>query len=251
MQLRLLHITDCHLVPDGERLLDMDTSASLTRVLEQAFGAKRWDAIVASGDLVHSGGPKVYEKFWAIVSSFADAPLLCLPGNHDELLAMRQAQLPMQPLELDIWQIAPLDSHGSGVPEAEVGEQDLMLLEQYRRASMAQHGLLATHHPLCETATPWLDKVRIADPEKVLDVIAATPGPTLRGAIFGHAHQEISAHHGTLKLLGTPSTCFQFKPGSQGFSLDRLAPGYRGINLYEDGRVSSRVYRLSDWTDDA
>jgi Icc protein len=45
--------------------------------------------------------------------------------------------------------------------------------------------------------------------------------------------------------MGTPSTCFQFKPESTEFGLDTSAPGYRSLKLYADGRIESDITRLS------
>ena len=76
MQPILLHITDCHLVPTGQQLLQTDTHETLSAVLAQALGEARPDAIVATGDLVHSGGAEVYRRFLSTVESYCDAPLL-------------------------------------------------------------------------------------------------------------------------------------------------------------------------------
>ena len=45
--------------------------------------------------------------------------------------------------------------------------------------------------------------------------------------------------------MSTPSTCMQFKPGSKDFALDDLAPGYRRIELFADGRIDTEVLRLA------
>ena len=118
MQPILLHITDCHLVPAGEQLVHTDTLGTLSAVLVQAMGEARPDAIVATGDLVHSGGAEVYRRFLSTIASHCDAPLLCLPGNHDSADAMVEAGLPMQSLCLGDWFVGALDSHEDDVPEA-------------------------------------------------------------------------------------------------------------------------------------
>ncbi|MGZ5008236.1 MAG: phosphodiesterase, partial [Methylobacter sp.] len=48
------------------------------------------------------------------------------------------------------------------------------------------------------------------------------------------------------RVLGAPSTCFQFTPETDEFSVSNTAPGYRLIELYADGRVESEVIRLPD-----
>jgi Icc protein len=41
-----------------------------------------------------------------------------------------------------------------------------------------------------------------------------------------------------------PSTCVQFKPLSKDFAIDDVAPGYRWLDLYPDGRVETAVSRV-------
>ena len=48
--------------------------------------------------------------------------------------------------------------------------------------------------------------------------------------------------------MATPATCFQFGPGSQDFSLDTAAPGYRWITLHADGDISTQVVRVPGLT---
>ena len=67
MQQTLLHITDCHLLPKGELLLNTDTSASLGQVMQQALSEMSPSAIIATGDLVHAGGVQVYRQFLSIM----------------------------------------------------------------------------------------------------------------------------------------------------------------------------------------
>ena len=49
---------------------------------------------------------------------------------------------------------------------------------------------------------------------------------------------------GDLRLMASPSTCVQFAVGSSDFATDNLAPGYRWLRLYDDGRLESEIARL-------
>jgi hypothetical protein len=68
--------------------------------------------------------------------------------------------------------------------------------------------------------------------------------PRVRGLLWGHVHQRYDDHAGGLRLMGTPSTCYQFVPGRDDFALDGLGPGYRRIQLRADGRIDSQVMQL-------
>lgn len=241
MQPILLHITDCHLVPTGQQLLHTDTHETLSAVLAQALGEARPDAIVATGDLVHSGGAEVYRRFLSTVESYCDAPLLCLPGNHDMIDSMVEAGLPMQSLCLGDWFIGALDSHEDDVPEAHVDAARRVALTAEWQQQTARFGLLATHHPLLPIGAPWLDKDRIDAPESLLDGLIESSGPAFCGAVFGHAHQVIDGRYRQRPVLGTPSTGFQFEPRSQAFAVANQPPGYRWLTLTESGQIESQV----------
>ncbi|MEM7001100.1 MAG: metallophosphoesterase [Pseudomonadota bacterium] len=243
----LLQITDCHLVAPGERLLGVDTQASLEAVLERALELRSPDAILASGDLAHQPQADIYQRFLATLSSVSTAPLLCLPGNHDVLQAMQQAQLPMEPLHLGIWSVVPLDSHVDEVPEAAVAMSDEDWTCSYLQAEATRPNVLLTsHHPWVAVGAPWLDKDRIADPEAILGRLQQTH-PGIRAVAFGHAHQQIDAKCAGIPVHGAPSTCFQFAPASERFSIDAAAPGYRWWHLHDDGTYNTEVARVDDF----
>ena len=72
MQQTLLHITDSHLLPEGELLLNTDTSATLRQVMQQALSEMSPSAIIATGDLVHAGGAQVYLQFLSIIADSSE-----------------------------------------------------------------------------------------------------------------------------------------------------------------------------------
>ena len=133
-----------------------------------------------------------------------------------------------------------LDSHEDGRLASRVTDDDVA---DCFSSMTARHVLLCTHHHLLPMECPWLDGDRITMAE--LHRRLAAPSP-VRALIFGHVHQEVSAHIGDTPLLGTPSTCFQFLPKSARFSLDSSAPGYRRIRLHDDGTISTVVRRAPD-----
>ena len=71
--------------------------------------------------------------------------------------------------------------------------------------------------------------------------------PNVKIIINGHIHQLMDIEHQGVRVLGAPSTCFQFKPNSPTFSLDAMAaPGYRQITLSSDGSIQTFISRLSE-----
>jgi Icc protein len=233
-------------VAPGQTLLQTDTEATLEQVLTSAFAeidTHQCDAIIASGDLAHTATEAVYRRFHAIIARYFAGPLLCLPGNHDVLQAMQAAELPMRSIVWPDWQLLALDSHEDDKPKSLIVESDRQALATAVAGTSANHVLLATHHPLVELQCPWLDKDRIVGPLELLRWLDSICDQRLRGAVFGHAHQEVQGKVGAWPVFGVPSTCFQFQPQSPSFALDDLAPGYQWLQLQDDGKIIRTVRR--------
>jgi Icc protein len=90
----------------------------------------------------------------------------------------------------------------------------------------------------------WLDSVGLRNGDRVLDRLRSLN--RVRLATFGHVHQEYDAEHDNMRIIGTPSTCRQFKPGSDKFAVDDNPPAYRKIELNADGSVETEVV----WVDE-
>ncbi len=238
----VLQITDCHLVVEGAQLIGVDTQMSLEAVLAEATRTQVPDAIIASGDLAHDPEPKVYERFHRTVRQFSEAPLICTPGNHDVVDAM--STLPMQGLALGNWAIIALDSHEDESTPARITIEDRDRTEGEIAQSDAEHILVTAHHPLVEVDAPWLDRDRVQQPEELVDWLQQCSQGRVRAIVFGHAHQEVTGTCRDLPVYGAPSTCFQFKPHSQKFTLDTLTPGYRWLTLHDQGRLTTQVGRV-------
>ena len=74
--------------------------------------------------------------------------------------------------------------------------------------------------------------------------------PQARLVLFGHAHQEADQQHAGLRLLGTPSTCMQFAAGEDTFAVADLPPGYRMLELDENGDIETTVHYVSSFPRD-
>ena len=248
MARRVLHISDCHLVAPGETLLQTNTEATLRAVLEQAADEAMQsgcDAIIASGDLAHTPTVPVYERFLSILNDYFSVPMLTLPGNHDVWHAMQQAGMSMDPIVWEDWHLQGLDSHEDDRPRALITELDRQAAAQGLGRGAARWVLLATHHPLVAIDCPWLDKDRIIGPLELMNWLHDASGQRLRGAVFGHAHQEVEGRVGAWPVFGVPSTCFQFRPRSPKFAIDDKGPGYQWLDLSKDGKISRTVRRVA------
>ena len=245
MTLTVLQVTDTHLFPEpDESLLGVRTQDTLDAVLDHAFREGMPDALIASGDLAQVGEPATYHRFLATVRSRFAGPCLCVPGNHDLGEAFLRI-LPTEPVRLGAWDLLGVDTHIDHRVDGEVAEGELCRLAEALSAaeSAGRHVLVVGHHCPVDVGAPWLDEHRIANADALLAVLAACD--RVRGYLGGHVHQEVDRQVGALRVLASPSTCFQFAPHSERFTLDDAAPGWRWLTLHADGAIDTRVARLA------
>jgi Icc protein len=248
--LNLVHLTDTHLFADPVReLRGVPTLPALRAVLTAAredIGAA--DAILATGDLVQDD-PGGYEHFRNEFGQLG-RPVLCVAGNHDLVPEMRQA-LAAPPFQIGgtwdagAWRVVLLDSSVPGEIGGRFEAHELAWLEQALRHAGDRHVLICLHHHPVPMHSRWLDTVGLSNDRAFLDLLQRFPA--VRGVLFGHVHQDFDREVGGLRMIATPSTCSQFKPGSDDFATDEAPPAWRTLRLHADGRVESRLHWLSDW----
>jgi Icc protein len=171
-----------------------------------------------------------------------DLPVACIPGNHDVRALMREA-LSDAPfcycpdLHIGNWLLASVDSCVTGQAGGYVDSEELQRFEDTVRASDAEHIAVFLHHPPADMDSRWLDSVGLENADEVLARLQSDE--RIHAAVFGHVHQPYDKEHGTVRVIGTPSTCRQFKPGSDEFAVDDRPPAYRKLTLMPDGRVET------------
>lgn len=245
--LRALQITDTHLFADpGRRLLGIDTQESFRQVLD-SIKAQGWgfDLILATGDLVHDASAQGYRRLTQELNRL-NAPVYCLPGNHDEARAMSRSLGSAKvstPGHADVgdWRIILLDSV---IPGEEGGRLSTAELARLNRAlaDTDRHCLVCMHHQPLPVGSAWIDTMAIDNGDALFAVLDAHPN--VRGLLWGHVHQTYDQVRDRQRLMATPSTCVQFAPGSDDFQVDNIPPGYRLLALQPDGEIDSDVRRL-------
>ena len=90
-------------------------------------------------------------------------------------------------------------------------------------------------------------RLGLLDAREFIDIVSRHP--RVRGIAWGHAHQALDIYAGNLRLMCTPATSMQFTPRA-GFRIDDRPPGYRVLDLAEDGSIASEVVWLEGYRDD-
>lgn len=242
---RLIQISDCHLGGSpGEKLLGMDTDESLQDVLALIGKSEPGlDLIVASGDIASGAQANAYRRFPVIVHAANTAPLAWLPGNHDLESLMRAGNdsVLMERVELEHWQVLMLDSSVPGYEHGDIRPAELQRLERQLR-ECDKYALVFVHHQPLPVGCQWLDQYVIRNGDALLELVSRFA--QVRCLAWGHVHQEFEATFGHVQLLASPSTCIQFKPRHDEFTIDDLMPGYRWFELLADGSFESGVVRV-------
>lgn len=247
---KLVQLTDTHLFADPERShKGVNTHDSLKGVVaDVAARHPDLDVLLLTGDLSQDEAPESYAALWRLLAPLRSAPVHALPGNHDDLDAMR-ATLPddgiriLTDIRLGPWRVALLNSQVPGQVHGELGAAQIDRLHASLQAS-SEHTLVAVHHPPVKVGSAWIDASRCIDGEALLEVATAPP---VSAVACGHVHQVFESKHNGVAILTTPSTCFQFQPAVDTFVLDPASgPGYRVFTLEDDGRWSSGVERVKE-----
>ena len=249
----VVQLTDTHLCRSrGGTLLGMDTDHSLQAVIDRVRVERpRVDLVLGTGDLADGGALQAYERLPGYFSQLSDHHYW-LPGNHDDRSAMLSAadngaRLAGE-LRIGAWQILLLDSQVPGEVGGRLGPGELDRLQRAldTAGNASLHTLVCLHHQPVPVGSEWLDEQMVEDADALLSTLRDFPG--VKGVLWGHVHQEIDRELDGFRLLASPSTCVQFAPGSKDFKADDRPPGYRWLDLHDDGQIATGVSRVTDVT---
>jgi Icc protein len=252
---RLVQITDCHIQAGArDRLKGMNTRASLDAICQSILTDNDdLDLVLATGDLSQDGSVASYEYLAQQLSELR-LPVFWLPGNHDDPGVMHE-QLDNEPLSaakkvlIGNWLIVLLDSTIKGESAGNVSPQQLDFLQRSLRAHPQHHVLVCLHHQAIPAGSAWIDQLGLQQPQALQSAIKSQPN--VKAVLWGHVHQQSHHYRDGIEWLSSPSTCVQFKPGSDDFALDNLPPGYRQLNLHADGSIDTGIIRLASFAFDS
>jgi len=247
---RLVQVTDSHIFANPEGcLLGLNTRESFEAVCERVQREEwRPDALLATGDLSQDASPEAY-KYLADYFHGMDIPSFWIAGNHDnpqtmEMYLSNGRVSAAKHLLIGHWQIILLDSSVPGKVHGHLAESQLSFLDKTLTRYKDKHALVVLHHQPVDVGSEWLDTIGLKNHAEFAQVLKKHS--QVKSVLWGHIHQEFQTMIDGVSYIASPSSCVQFKPGSQNFSADTEAPGYRYLNLYSDGRIESVVHRIDN-----
>jgi Icc protein len=250
MDLRVIQLTDIHYFTDpAKTLLNINTNQSFKLVLEAAQ-ANGWppDFLIATGDLSQEGNASSYKRLLETLSGIG-LPIYCLPGNHDNPAVMSQVlssdEVHVEKnLVKENWNIVFLNTAVKGTNDGRFSEDELAYLDENLKNHPNHHALICFHHSPVSVGSAWLDQMQISNSDDFFRLIDRYP--QVRGVLFGHIHQQFDETRAGVKLMAAPSCGLQFKPHSDAFRADTVAPGYRWLTLGPNGEITTGIKRIKN-----
>jgi len=248
--LKIVQLTDTHLFADMQgEMKGCQTARSLQTVLQAvAQRQPRPDLLLLTGDLSQDETEDSYRLLLRLISPLG-IPALWLPGNHDQAIALMEQVLsvfPMSPqkcVQQGGWNLILLNSSQWNEVSGRLSDDSLRWLDDRLRQFAHLPTLIALHHPPLAIGSAWMDAIGLQNRESLFAVLDQHPQVKL--VVFGHIHQEFDQTRWGVRYLGTPSTCIQFAPNIDDFSIDSTRqPGFREILLHPAGHCDTQVVRV-------
>jgi Icc protein len=203
MTVLLAQLTDTHVLdPASDEPRYVDNNARLVEAVDSLNTETMTpDAVLATGDLANWGNQPEYDRLIEIMDEL-NAPLLPLPGNHDDRDRLRASfpSVPWDDTRHASWTttiggvfILGLDSTIPGEPGAEFdSDREKWLISRLAEAesSGAEQVVLALHHPPFVTGISWMDNAGFLGLDRLESVLEES---TVCRVVCGHLHRPISS----------------------------------------------------------
>ena len=242
----LIQITDTHLLADPEATFLGISPEHLFHAIMQDVQQHHPEAqtVIHTGDLAQEAQSVTYQRYLSYMHTHTPYTCFQVPGNHDDLALFPFEQALPQPtlIDLDPWVVILLNSTVSGRIDGFIQNEQLQLLDQHLSQLKDKFVILACHHHPIDMRSHWIDQHKLKNTIELMQILQRHQN--IRLVLCGHVHQDSVNVWNNISFFSTPSTCVQFKPLQQEFSLDQIAPGYRSLCLNTDGTFTTQVHRL-------
>ena len=194
--MKIIQISDLHLLAPGARLHGLDPAARLQRIVADILARQAdTDLVVITGDLCNDGNPLAY-AFLAETLAALNCPVRLLIGNHDARHVFRAAfpDHPCDPsgfvqslLDTPYGRLLFLDSHEPGMIGGRYCSARAAWLSEAVHSAGAQPLTVFIHHPPVADDIAHFAQIGLDDKETIMTILRAHPGG-LRHIVFGHLH---------------------------------------------------------------
>ncbi|MFC4588062.1 metallophosphoesterase [Sphaerisporangium corydalis] len=244
--LTIAHVSDVHI--DGSAR----SAERAERVVRHLSGLPGpIDAVLVTGDIADHGTAEEYEIAHGLLR-FPYPTIIC-PGNHDSRPEFRKVLLGEaggtdgsaainQVLRVGGLTVALCDSSIPGRDDGHLDEETLRWLTEIL-ASATGPVLVGMHHQPVPVGVPYVDDIRLREPERLEAVLRAHP--RVVALLVGHVHTPASTVFAGLPVYvapGVASTALLPQETTAHPPLDfDLPPGFALHVLSDDGRLTSHA----------
>ncbi|MEU4407625.1 phosphodiesterase [Streptosporangium sp. NPDC023963] len=240
----LAHVSDVHI--DGSPR-SIDRTRSVMRHLENLPGPL--DAVMVTGDIADNGLIEEYEIARELLTT--RYPTIICPGNHDVRSAFRKALLDVdedgdgpinQVLRLDGLTVVLCDSSVPGRPEGFLEDETVTWLNGVLAETPDTPVIVGMHHPPVSLGTPYVDSIRLRNPERLEAVVRRHP--QVVAVIAGHAHTAASTTFAGLPLSVAPGVVSTLRLNQEldaPVPVDYDLPPQIAMHVFDGGRLITHV----------
>jgi Icc protein len=220
IMLKIIQLSDTHLHRDSNALLyNTSPQENLDKLLSKIRPRiEAVDAIILSGDVSQDRTAESYVHMAKSLQSFKK-PVYWFAGNHDSPTIMRDTLqgfeyfLPLNSLVLGSWQFLVLDTVKEGSDAGYWAENNAPFIHENTFCALWMH-----HHPT-PVGSPLIDRYKLQNPE-CLERFLSQQKKLPSVIITGHVHGGYQTVLGTIPVISSPATCFQFPKGSSTLAVD-------------------------------
>jgi Icc protein len=241
----ILQVSDCHVSSDLNVKYRGQNPVRNLKSLLTPMRVRDPELVLLTGDISEDASAASYARVSTLLGTLG-APLLALPGNHDDPEVMKRhfRQGPWagpHARRLGHWLLVMMDSTRPGKISGSFSQLDLERLDELLRSSDAEHVLVALHHQPVPVDAPWIDRHALENPSLFFNFIDRDS--RIRCIVWGHVHHDFRTQRKDVVMLGAPSTVANSLPRTQRFTLDMDGPSVRWMELNTDGSVDTGILR--------
>lgn len=247
--MKLIHLTDTHLVPAPARLYGLDPRARLKAAFASvATRHTDADALIITGDLCHWGEEAAYRELAERLGE-VQIPVVLMMGNHDDRTAFRAVFTDAMndgngfvqgDQIIDGHRLLFLDTKEDGTHAGRYSIERLVWLKR-TLAETEEPVLLFMHHPPFLVGISSMDALRQQDSEALWAVLAPHAA-RIRHMFMGHIHRPISGNWRGISFSILPSLMHQVPLRLDGHGNDvpgsHEPPAYAVVDVSERAIVS-------------
>ncbi len=262
----LVQISDTHIDEPGTLVYGhFDTSRALRKAVATINAMDPGpDLVLHTGDIASHGSAARYEAFRAITDDL-NAPLVLIPGNHDNRDALRDVfgGTEILPTEGDFLhyvvddypvRLVCCDSVIADETPGEFCTERLNWLDQQLSAAPERPTIVALHHPPFYSGMTGSTAKGLVRGGEEFDAILRKHDQVVR-VLAGHVHRPITTTFGGTIAMAGPTTCYPFGLDTGPENLLNVVhePPSIGVHLWlEDAspagpNLVSHVLPIGDW----